>query len=106
MVWTVMVKTCTPIFKMDWMEMQGWMRVERFTGFSWVEMPQISLACPLTPSLPRSIPAALPPPSNCLSFSLPPLSVDLHQVLSDSFGKSSSLLTTHANQIPFKQISN
>lgn len=34
------------------------------------------------------------------------LSVDLHQVLSDSFGRSSSLLTTHANQIPFKQISN
>lgn len=43
----------------------------------------------------------------CLLFSITlSLSVGLHQATSDSFGSSSSLLRTHANQIPSKQISN
>lgn len=61
---------------MDWMEIRGWMCVERFTGISWAEMPQISLACPLPPSLCPSLPPSLPlsllPQTVSLSPSLPP----------------------------------
>lgn len=65
------------------------------------------LACLPSTSLPPSLPPCHSPSSLKLSLFLPPSpSVDLHQALSDSFGRSSSLLTTHASQIPFKQISN